>query len=185
MCKYIKTGGADVHKALKSLYILIFALVFLFCGCQNGGQSKSKSLGTDFSADFCAEYHGLEVGGSVTANRQGVIGINISSPQTIEGISVSYKNGDVELRRDSMICSADEAYLPDTSFPSLLKDILDGISDGRAVLTTENSDCDCYNLKIENEPCIITADKNGRIINAKITNNDLYIEFSDFSPLAD
>lgn len=32
-----------------------------------------------------------------------------------------------------MICSADEAYIPESSFPNITKDILYGIADGRAV----------------------------------------------------
>lgn len=33
-----------------------------------------------------------------------------------------------------MICSADEAYIPESSFPNITKEILYGIADGRAVL---------------------------------------------------
>ena len=32
-----------------------------------------------------------------------------------------------------MICSADEAYIPESSFPNITKEILYGIADGRAV----------------------------------------------------
>ena len=172
-----------MHKVFKSLYVFIFVMVLLFCGCQNKDDDKSRTLKTDFSADFCAEYHGMEIEGNISANRQGVIGLHISSPQTIEGLNLSYKNGEVELKRDNMICSADEAYLPCTSFPCLLKNILTGIADGRAVLSTENSDINCYNLKIENQPCIITADKEGKIIDARINGKDFYIEFSNLSLL--
>ena len=85
----------------------------------------------------------MKLKGSVVSNRQGVIGINITSPDTIAGISVNYKDGEAELKRDSLICSADEAYLPSSSFPNLLKNILRGVSDGRAELSTQNYESRC------------------------------------------
>ena len=112
-----------MQKVLSALYVFIFLFLFTLCGCQSSSVQKQKSLVTDFSADFCAEYNDMKLKGSVVSNRQGVIGINITSPDTIAGISVNYKDGEAELKRDSLICSADEAYLPSSSFPNLLKNI--------------------------------------------------------------
>ena len=167
-----------MQKVLSALYVFIFLFLFTLCGCQSSSVQKQKSLVTDFSADFCAEYNDMKLKGSVVSNRQGVIGINITSPDTIAGISVNYKDGEAELKRDSLICSADEAYLPSSSFPNLLKNILRGVSDGRAELSTQNDESSCYNLKIDNGICIITADKSGNIAEAKIENEKFYIRFS-------
>lgn len=171
-----------MHRVLKSLYVFIFLPVLLICGCQKG--SASQSLKTDFSADFCAEYRQTEIAGSICTNRQGVVSIAISKPETLDGLSVSYKNGELLLRRDSLICSADEAYLPSDSFPDLLKRLLDGIADGRAVVSSQNDSTVCYNLKIGNEVCIVTADKSGKMLDADISGKEFYIKFSNLELLA-
>lgn len=168
-----------MQKVLSAIYVFIFLCLSTLCGCQNSVDQEQKSLVIDFSAEFCAEYNDMKLKGSVASNRQGVIGVNITYPDTIAGISVNYKNGETELKRDNLICSADEAYLPDSSFPNLLKDILRGIADGRTELSTQNSEGSCYNLKTDNGTCIITADKLGYIIDAKIENEKFYIQFSE------
>lgn len=172
-----------MHRVLKSLYVFIILPIFLLCGCQKTSDA-SQSLKTDFSADFCAEYRQIQIVGSICTNRQGIVSICISKPETLDGLSINYKNGELWLRRDSMICSADEAYLPSDSFPDLLKNLLDGIADGRATVSTKNGSVVCYNLKIGNEVCIITADKNGKMIDADISGKEFYIKFSNLELLA-
>ena len=45
-----------------------------------------------------------------------------------------------------MICSADEAYIPESSFPNITKEILYGIADGRAVFEGKCEDVCTYRL---------------------------------------
>lgn len=168
-----------MQKVLCALYVFIYLFLLTLCGCQSSSVQKQKSLVTDFSADFCAEYNDMKLKGSVVSDRHGLIGINITSPDTIAGLSVNYKGGETELKRDSLICSADEAYLPSGSFPNLIKNILKGISDGRAELSAQNGESSFYNLKTDNGTCIITADKSGNIAEAKIENEKFYIQFSE------
>ena len=83
------------------------------------------------------------------------------------------------MSRENLICSADEAYLPQKSFPSLVKSILDGISQGRAKLSTQSDSVCTYNLKTDSGDCVITTDKDGEITGAEIKNAELNIEFSE------
>lgn len=164
-------------RVLKTLYVFSFLLILLFSGCQSN--NEPADIVTDFSANFKSSYRDAEYSGSISTNRQGVAYISISSPEELDGISFGYKNGELEMSRENLICSADEAYLPQKSFPSLVKSILDGISQGRAKLSTQSDSVCTYNLKTDSGDCVITTDKDGKITGAEIKNAELNIEFSE------
>ena len=110
-------------KSLKALCVLFFALILL-SGCASAKHSVPV---TDFSADFSAGYHGQKLCGNLTYNRQGRMNLRINSPETLEGLSVGYCDGELRLSKDGLQCTADEAYLPYPSFPAQFKDLLDEI----------------------------------------------------------
>lgn len=168
-------------RVLKTLYVFSFLLILLFSGCQD--ESKPADIVTDFSAKFNSSYRDAEYSGSISANRQGVAYISISSPEELDGISFGYKNGELEMSRENLICSADEAYLPQKSFPSLVKSILDGVSQGRASLSTQSDSIYTYNLKTNSGNCVITTDRDGKIMGAEIKNAELNIEFSEIKAI--
>lgn len=76
----------------------------------------------------------MNITGKLSASGKKLINISLDSPNTVSGLSVTYKGSDLEISRENMICSADEAYIPESSFPNITKEILYGIADGRAVL---------------------------------------------------
>ena len=121
-------------KSLKALCVLFFAVILL-AGCRGAEHSE---LVTDFKADFTACYRGQELKGSVTYNRQGRMNMRLSSPGTLDGLSIGCSDGELRLSKDGMQCTADEAYLPSTSLPAGLKNVLDEIcreqENGRLVL---------------------------------------------------
>lgn len=162
---------------LKALYAFSFLLIFLFGGCQV--KNEPADIVTNFSAKFTSDYRDAEYSGNISTNRQGVAYISISSPEELDGLSFEYKNGELEMSRESLICSADEAYLPQKSFPSLVKLILDGISQGRTNLSSQSDSVCTYNLKTDSGNCVIVTDKDGKIISAEIKNAELKIEFSE------
>lgn len=165
------------EKVLKTLCVFFLLPVFILCGCEN--QEEQKNLVTDFTADFTAQYRGTDVKGSVSTNRQGVTSINITYPETVSGLSINYKDSQMEITRESLICSADEAYLPQRSFPSQLKSVLKGVAEGRATLASQNENGYTYNLKAVLGNCKITADKEGKMLEAEIKDSEFYIKFSE------
>ena len=92
-------------RVLKTLYVFSFLLILLFSGCQ--AESEPTDIVTDFSANFTSSYRDAEYSGSISTNRQGVAYISISSPEELDGISFGYKNGELEMSRESLIFSAD------------------------------------------------------------------------------
>ena len=129
------------RRFLKILCVFFVLTIFVLSGCHSV-EKKEDNLKTDFSADFSAEYREGEYKGRLSTNRQGVLSNEITYPQTIEGLSVRYYSGEMHIARENLDSSADEAYLPDTSFPSVIKSVFDGINGGRTTLVSV-SDEEC------------------------------------------
>ena len=162
------TGGAVV----KTLYVFLLLPLIIFSGCSKVQETK---LITSFTANYQAEYNGMNVSGSITTNGQSLTNINITNPETVSGLNINYKGNEMHITRESLICSADEAYLPQKSFPSLLKSIIDALSQGRFEKVSENT----YSLDTDSGRCELTADKSGFIKVAEIKECEFKISFSE------
>ncbi len=163
---------------LRLLCVSVIFSVFILSGCvSSDSQNSVKALITDFTADFTAQYNSSEYRGTVTTNRQGMMTIDITYPETIEGLRVKYTGTELLLSRESLVCSADEAYLPDSSFPSVLKSVFKGVAEGRTTLVSCEDDY-IYNLKVTHGNATITAAEN-IITKAEIKDIDFCVEFSN------
>lgn len=165
-------------KVLKTLCVFFVLLITLLCGCNNS--NSTADIITDFSAKFTAHYKNLSLSGSVSNNRQGITNIEITSPKTVEGIHFNYKNSELEMGRENLVCSADEVYLPNKSFPSILKSILNSLNNGSKTLTKKSEATNTYQIKTEQGNCKLTVDFNGKILSAEIPDCNTKIEFSDY-----
>lgn len=168
-----------MKKAVGTLCVFFLFSIFVFTGCGSIKNSESCEIKTDFSAEFSAEYRNESYTGTISSNRQGVAGINISSPEEVGGINFKYKNGGLEISREDLLCSADEAYLPPKSFPSLVKSILGGISQGRAKLSSQNKEYLTYSLRTDSGDCFIKTELDGKIMNAEIKDAEIELDFSN------
>lgn len=159
-------------KALCVLFIFILSLV----GCENA--DEKPTVITDFSADFTADFNDLKIDGKITVNRQGMCNLSISSPETIGGLEIGYKDSVLSLGRDGLLCTADEAYLPDTAFSSIIKEVFErlnheesngslAISDGKTVVPCPVGNCE------------ITIDSEGKIISLECEDPELNITFAN------
>ncbi len=171
-----------MHKGLKTLYVFIFLLIFLLCGC---GENNKKAVASEFTADFSASYGNMQIKGSITSARGSMLSMIISSPSTLDGLGVEYRGAEMQIKRDELICSTDEAYIPNSSFPSILKEITGGISDGRAQFLENKNGSDTYELRMSGDSCVINCTQGGEIESIKTNSDSLYIEFSNFKVLGD
>ena len=119
------------RKILIALCVLFVMPVLVITGCDEVQENLSPK--SSFTADFSCEYRKMNITGKLSASGKKLINISLDSPNTVSGLSVTYKGSDLEISRENMICSADEAYLPESSFPNITKEILYGIEHGRAV----------------------------------------------------
>lgn len=169
--------------AFNTLCVFNFLLLILLCGCNS--YSEDYDIKTDFTAEFKASYRNSQYGGSVSNNRQGLIYISIGSPKELEGIGFYYKSGELEMSREELVCSADEAYLPQNSFPSLVRSIMNGVSQGRDEMLSNNDNCRTYKIKTDSGDCLLNTDTDGNIMTAEIKDAELKIEFKNIKAVDD
>lgn len=122
------------HKAVCVLFLSL-----ILSGCQQSNRPP-KSVVTDFSAAYTAEYCGMTIRGALTYTRQGNLDLSITEPQTLDGLELSYRGNELSMGRDSLRCTADEAYLPDTSFSQMIRGALSEIGAEEANGTLKLSD---------------------------------------------
>ncbi len=156
---------------------VFFIFTAVLCGC---GSGSGKTAVTDFSADFTAVYREMNLSGTIIADRHGLLSVALDSPETLGGVNISYKNGETELRREDLICTADEGYLPEKSFPRLIKNALSALNsevNGEGKYTPQNGK---YALEKDGVNYEVFLDENGFI--TKITaENELEIEFTEIT----
>lgn len=166
-------------KFLKILCVFFVLPMFVMSGCENE-EKQDYSIRTDFSADFEATYRNGEYKGKLSSNRQGVLTIDITYPQTIEGLSVRYYSGEMHLARENIDSSADEAYLPAQSFPRVVKSVFDGInSDKSTIVSISEEECERNLNTTMGNAVIITGENIVRQI--RIEEIDFFISFSNIN----
>ncbi len=161
---------------VKALCVFFVMYIFLLSGCARN--TDEKQLTADFKAAYIAQYRGLTVKGRLLTTRQGNFNLNVSQPKTLEGLEADYKNGVLTLGRQGISCTADEAYLPQNAFPELLRQLLRGISDGRAVFDRAQDDGLHYKLSTDGGSCEITAGSGGNIKKLSLDSPKLSVTFS-------
>ncbi len=161
-------------KTVLSALCVFFIFMIVLCGC---GTANGNGVITEFSADFTASYRDMELSGKLTTDRRGLLSIELDSPKTLSGLVVSYKNGETELKRDDLSCTADEAYLPDNSFPMLLRSALKALGDNDS-----KPKSDSFSIEKDGKTYEFETDENGQI--KKLTaNGELEIEFDNTQSL--
>ena len=98
------------RKILIALCVLFVMPVFVISGCDEVQENLSPK--SSFIADFSCEYRKMNITGKLSVSGKKLINISLDSPNTVSGLSVTYKGSDLEISRENMICSADEAYIP-------------------------------------------------------------------------
>ncbi len=144
-------------KIIKLVGVLFSVLAVLACGCGKHSGRKGE-IQTDFSAAFTAEYRGLSLKGNVLSTRQGVCVIDLEQPETLGGLGFHYKDNVLEISRDGIKATADEAYLPGEGFPSLLHEALQKASAGDYTPAQEEH---TYSLSLQAGEGLLTVDGSG------------------------
>lgn len=169
------------YRFLRALCVFFLLPVFVFAGCgeeqQNHKTVEFADLTADFSSDFTARYKDMELKGHLSSSRQKMVNVQITSPSSLCGLEFGYKSSEMHIKRDDMTCSADEAYIPQGSFPSLIKEVCAGIADGRAVQKKRDNELVTYELKTSQGSAGITADNQGKPQKIIFDSCELEVEF--------
>ncbi len=158
-----------IKRILKALEILFCCAAVVLCGC---AKSERAEVQTDFKAGFRASFHGLSLEGEVLNTRRGIADFSFSAPDTLSGLNLGYRDGTLQISRGSIKCTADEAYLPDASFCSLLREFFAHLARGEY----ETSDSGCT-MTLNGNPCDFSADSGGLPLCLSSPENYLSVEF--------
>lgn len=158
---------------------VFFCVLFSLSGCARDGR---QGLKTDFSADFTAQYGEMELSGRLTYTGEKSLKLELSSPETLEGLTVGYRGGELSLGKNGLLCTADEAYLPAGSFPSMLKTAL-----GSVVSAAENGQLTFDGQEAQTDTpfgsCELTVDSEGIPVTLSLSGRNFSVELSNRSAL--
>lgn len=170
--------GELMTKPAKALYVLFLCALggCLLTGCK-GSAPKPPAVG--FSSDFSGSFNSLGVSGRMSVGSGGLMSLRIDEPDTVSGLEFVYKDGCVSLREDEAACTADEAYLPSGSLPSMLRAAAGAIAEGSYKIQSEADEKVTYVLNNEFD---LIADREGKYLNLKSSGGELEIDFRNFTP---
>ena len=162
-------------KRMIALFAAAALAVSALCGCTK--HSARKELCADFKVDFTAEYRGMKLAGKLMFTRQGDLSLTFSQPKTLDGLDVHYRNNTLSLSRDSAVCTADEGYLPECSFPETVRSVLKAAAQGSAKPVERGGET-VYRLSSAQLDCEITADTDGMIGTVSANDGQLQLLLS-------
>ena len=162
-------------KVLKLLCAVLATAAVLLCGCTKRNAPNPPEL--HFQADFTADYHGIHPAGSLTRTRQGVCTMTFTAPQTLAGLQICCKDGEIALSREEAAATADEPYLPDDSFPMLLCALLQDAADNTA------PDGNTYPISFPSGDGTLTVDDRRLPVGAEIPAAEFAVSFSHCEPV--
>lgn len=169
---------AKVLKTLCVFFIVSIFVISVLGGCM-GENAEQNTIASNFKADFDAEYRDMKISGSIVAGRQGIVNINITSPPTLDGLQINYKNSCIEIGRESLLCTADEPYLPSDSFPAVVKTLLSEINNGKAELSSKSENSRFFKLTAPNGEWTIETDSDGAPVCAQTNSLEFCIHFQN------
>ena len=165
-------------KPAKTLYVIFlcaFGGVCVLTGCAG---SAPKPPAAKFSSDFSGSFNSLGISGRMNVGSGGLMSLRIDEPNTISGLEIIYKDGCVSLSENEAVCTADEAYLPSGSLPSMLKAAAGSIAEGRFEMQRETDETVTYVL---DDDFVLVADREGRYLSLKSSGKGLELDFQNFS----
>ena len=86
------------RKILIALCVLFVMPVFVIAGCDEVQENLSPK--SSFIADFSCEYRKINITGKLSVSGKKLINISLDSPNTVSGLSVTYKGSDLELQTE-------------------------------------------------------------------------------------
>ena len=163
-------------KILNLLCVFFSVLAVLLCGCEHG--EEDTAVNTDFMADFTAEYNNIKLGGSVINTRQDYFAAEISSPETLAGLSAKYEGGVLSLTRNGVGATADEAFMPSDSLFSIMHEILREAGEGKGIAESDGA----LKLPLSCGKAEMTLGKSGFPLSAEIPARGFSVTFSNCMP---
>lgn len=163
------------------LKLIIVAVLFLsiigFASCKG----KPAQLIYNFSGNFTAKCNSVEIKGKALINKNNVISLKLTYPESMSGYSYSYKGDNLIIKYDNMVVDTQSGYLPQTAFPSIVSNVFRSLSiENNCYLSKENDLYGYYKGRCgSGEYNIKALYTTGVICEISISNIDFTIKFKD------
>lgn len=148
----------------------LYAFFICVCLCSCGASPRGIIPVTEFTADFAGSFNGVPVGGTVSSRPPNLLDISFTSPDSMENFSARIKGSTLTLKRGELVCTADEAYLPCGSLPSLLRGCLKEAANAQA------SPDGVISVSYGGSTYTLTTDPDGRLLT--IDGGSVHLAFS-------
>lgn len=113
--------------------VLIILLAFTSC------HKEPAPIVCNFSGKFTAFCNGVKIQGKAVVNKNNILSLAISSPESMESYTYYYKEDRLFVKFENMKVKAGSNYLPKTAFPSIVYNIFRSLSkENNCYLSGEN-----------------------------------------------
>ena len=160
-------------RIVKLLCVIFSVVTVLLCGCDKN--ARAAEISADFTARFTGAYRGLALGGEITAARQGACSVCFDAPETLRGLCLRCRGGEISLKRGNVAADVGGSGFPSGGFPSLLSELLAKIAEGDYRAGGGNS----FTLSLGGGECVLKTDENGLPKSADVPDAGLSIAFTD------
>ncbi len=155
--------------------IIVAVVAGLVVGCSTDGEKLT--IINQFTADFEADYKDMTVRGEIVAGVHGYTKVSITYPETVEGLNVAYKNGEMEIGMKSLLSTADEAYLPQESMPAIMHSVFKALYIAKEEVAQNDEGFTTYTTELAQGRCVLKVDEYGYLTQAEIKEQDVVISF--------
>lgn len=153
-------------------------------GCKDSGSgSTEQPVSTGFECDVDLTYGQLNVQGHLTRLSAGTLTLDLTAPQTLNGLSMQWDGETISLKMHGLSFGLDPAAIPETALGKSLLEALDAIQlpgsgnpdstlTDEGVLTRGNSTAGSFEF--------LSDPETGSLLSLKVPDANLTATFSNF-----
>lgn len=161
---------------------LSFILVLSLCACGSKSSVKFQpKLGSTFTVNAQIVYGEQESAAVVKRLGMSSWDIEFSSPNTLAGVVLSYRENNVEASYKGLSFSVPKSALPLKAIILTLTDVVDSMSQLDEIECEEKDGSFIYEGENEQGKYVLEMDKNGGLSKFTMKNLNLEITFTDFT----
>lgn len=169
-------------KKIAVCFICLISMMLSLCGCGSKGDAKCvPDLNKPFCLNAQIDYDGLISEAKFQRNGNADWKIEFSSPNTLSGVVLTFKDSNVEASYKGLSFSVPKSALPLKSIISSFIDIADTIAGQPEITGTEKNDMVVTEGDAELGKYNMCFDKNGCLTEFSMPNLNLTIKFTQCS----
>lgn len=168
---------------MKKIVVLLLSFIMMIGLCACGGSSNVKfepTLNKAFTVNAQIKYDNQEFQASIKRLGKANWDVEFSSPNTLAGVLLSYRDDNVEASYKGLSFSVPKSALPLKAIISSLIDVVDTTAELPEISGEEKDDQILVEGELEQGKYTLKMDKTGVLIGFSMSNLNLEIVFTDF-----